>query len=100
MATAPIDERTQTPFLRRVRIRGYKSIASCDVRLQPLTILVGRNGAGKSNFLDCLAFVRDVMENSLGEAVKRRGGWSGIANRTSPSTVLSISIEAQFTCVM
>ena len=39
------EEKTKPPFLRRVRIRGYKSIAFCDVRLQPLTILVGRNGS-------------------------------------------------------
>ena len=35
------------PFLRRVQIRGYKSIAFCDVTLEPLTILVGRNASGK-----------------------------------------------------
>jgi predicted ATPase len=45
-------ERHKPPFLRRVRIRGYKSIAFCDVTLEPLTVLVGRNGSGKSNFLD------------------------------------------------
>jgi hypothetical protein len=38
------DDRVKPPFLRRVRIRGYKSIAFCDVTLERLTILVGRNG--------------------------------------------------------
>jgi hypothetical protein len=55
-------------FLRRVRIRGYKSIAFCDVTLEPLTILVGRNASGKSNFLDALAFVRDSREVGVAEA--------------------------------
>src|SRR5262245_26927474 len=76
------EEGTAPPFLRRVRIQGYKSIALCDVRIQPLTLLVGRNGAGKSNFLDALAFLRDLMENSLTEALKRRGGWPAVACRT------------------
>ncbi len=49
------------PFLRRVRIRGYQSIAFCDVTLEPLTILVGRNASGKSNFLDARGFLRDVV---------------------------------------
>ena len=53
------EEQAKPPFLRRVRIRGYKSIAFCDVSWQPLTILVGRNGSGKSNFLDALAFLRE-----------------------------------------
>ena len=32
---------SKPPFLRRVQIRGYKSIAFCDVTLEPLTLLVG-----------------------------------------------------------
>ena len=57
------------PFISRVVINNYKSIAHCDVRLGALQFLVGRNGAGKSNFLDALAFVRDVLEfNNLESA--------------------------------
>src|SRR3954468_24013543 len=80
-----VDERTKPPFLRRVRIRGYKSIAFCDIRLQPLTILVGRNAAGKSNFLDALAFLRDVMKVGVAEAVKirPRGSWSSLLCRST-----------------
>src|SRR6266436_6351105 len=92
MATVPSQEsvnetgeRTRPPFLRRVRIRGYKSIAFCNVRLRPLTILVGRNAAGKSNFLDALAFLGDVMTNGVSEAVKSRprGGWSSLVCRST-----------------
>src|SRR6516164_5699110 len=104
MATAPsqeavneIDERTKPPFLRRVQIRGYKSIAFCDVTLEPLTILVGRNAAGKSNFLDALAFLRDVMTIGAAEAVKRRGGWSAIACRVTNPRRIAFEIEAGFT---
>src|SRR3954451_6865750 len=87
---------TKPAFLRRVRIRGYKSIAFCDVPLQPLTILVGRNAAGKSNFLDALAFLRDVMDVGAPEALKRRGGWSSVLSRTSPAQRIEIEIEATF----
>lgn len=91
-------DRTKPPFLRRVRIRGYKSIAFCDVALQPLTILVGRNAAGKSNFLDALAFLRDVVNGGMSEALKRPGGWSGILCRTADTPKVEIEIEAGFTC--
>src|SRR5580692_6964863 len=83
------------PFLRRVRIRGYKSIAFCDVTLEPLTILVGRNASGKSNFLDALAFLRDVIETSITEAVKRRGGWSSLVCRTAKVPGIEFEIEAE-----
>ncbi len=74
MASASDTENIETvegakpPFLRRVRIRGYKSIAFCDVKLEPLTILVGRNASGKSNFLDALAFLRDALEEGVNSA--------------------------------
>ncbi|WP_413894654.1 AAA family ATPase [Pantoea ananatis] len=42
-------------------LRNFKSIGYCDVSLKPLTYLVGQNGAGKSNFLDALHFVRDSL---------------------------------------
>src|ERR1700685_3972801 len=101
MSTAPSNEassaaeiQSKPPFLRRVQIRGYKSIAFCDVTLEPLTILVGRNASGKSNFLDALAFLRDCMEVGIGQAVKVRGGWDKIVSRTAASPTLEIEIEA------
>jgi predicted ATPase len=90
-------EGAKPPFLRRVRIRGYKSIAFCDVTLEPLTILVGRNASGKSNFLDALAFLRDAMEFGLGEALKRRGGIRSILCRNTQTDTFSMEIETAVT---
>jgi predicted ATPase len=100
MSTAPANETitatdgpTKPPFLRRVRIRGYKSIAFCDVILEPLTVLVGRNASGKSNFLDALAFLRVALETNITEATKRHGGWHSILSRHSSDGQISIEIE-------
>ncbi len=89
---------TKPPFLRRVRIRGYKSIDYCDVSLQPLTILVGRNAAGKSNFLDALAFLRDLVGHGLHEAVKTHGGAEAIPMRGGNASQIAIEIESEFSC--
>lgn len=70
-------------FLTRVSLRNYKSIASCDVRLTPLTFLIGANGAGKSNFMDALHFVRDALNGSLDNAMNERGGLSEVRRRSS-----------------
>ena len=48
-------------MIRRVKIRNYKSIKNCDVELKPFTILVGRNGAGKSNFLNAVRLVTEGL---------------------------------------
>ena len=68
-------------FIRRVFLKNYKSIAACDVRLRPLTFLVGRNGSGKSNFLDALRFVADALNSSLDHAVRARGGIDDVCKR-------------------
>ena len=41
-------------MLRRIEIKGYKSLVDVQVDLKPLVVLFGPNGAGKSNFLDAL----------------------------------------------
>lgn len=84
------------PFLRRVRIRGYKSIAFCDVTLEPLTILVGRNGSGKSNFVDALGFVSDLMDLRIGDAVGNHNGWSAICCKTDTTPFVEFTIEGTF----
>jgi predicted ATPase len=91
-------ERSKPAFLRRVKIRGYKSIAFCDVTLEPLTLLVGRNASGKSNFLDALAFLRDAMETSIPEAVRRHGGWSTVVSRLPSINQIAFEVEVGFTC--
>ncbi|MDO5103552.1 MAG: AAA family ATPase [Lautropia sp.] len=74
---------TKPVFIRRVVLRSYKSIAHCDIQLKPLTFLVGQNGAGKSNFLDALHFVKDALSNSLDNALAERGGLDEVRRRSS-----------------
>lgn len=85
---------SRTPFIHRVVLRNYKSIGYCDVRLQPLSYLVGHNGAGKSNFMDALHFVRDALSNSLNSALNERGGINDVRRRSGGHpTHFAIRIE-------
>lgn len=70
------------PFIRRVAIRNYKSIAACDVKLEQLMFLVGANGSGKSNFLDAFRFVGDSLRNSLDHALRERGTIKEVRRRS------------------
>ena len=81
-------------FIKRVILKNYKSIAACDVQLQPLTFLVGRNGSGKSNFLDALRFVADALNTSLEHAIRDRGGIKEVRRRaTMPANHLEIHLN-------
>ena len=47
-------------MLRRLKVKNYKSLRNLDLRLGRLNVLVGPNAAGKSNILDCLAFLSEL----------------------------------------
>src|SRR6516165_1847375 len=84
------------PFISRVTIRNYKSIAACQVNLLELMFLVGPNGSGKSNFLDALRFVADALRNSLDHALRDRGGIQEVRRRSGGHpNHFSISLEFQ-----
>ncbi len=72
---------TNDTFINRVILRNYKSIATCNVKLGPLTYLIGANGSGKSNFLDALHLIRDALNGTLDNALNERGGLSEVRRR-------------------
>jgi AAA domain, putative AbiEii toxin, Type IV TA system/AAA ATPase domain len=41
-------------MLSSVRLQGFKSFTDATVKLAPLTVLIGANGSGKSNFVEAL----------------------------------------------
>lgn len=61
-------------FLKRASFRHYRSMDTVDVDFDPITVLVGPNGVGKSNFVDGLRFFRDVARDGLDHAIIGREG--------------------------
>jgi predicted ATPase len=62
-------------MIRRIRVQGYKSLREVEVELQPLTVIIGPNAAGKSNLFDALGLLsRCVTSQTLGEAFKGHRG--------------------------
>lgn len=70
------------PFLRRLTIWNYKSIALAQLDLESLAFLVGPNGSGKSNCLDALRFVADALRTSLDHALRDRGTIKEVRRRS------------------
>lgn len=61
--------------LKTLSIHGFKSIKSLDnFSLGPLTVLIGANGAGKSNFVDFFRMVRAMAGNGLQGYIQKNGG--------------------------
>ncbi len=46
------------PFISKLRLRNFKSVAEGDIGMAPLTLLVGENSSGKSTILRALFLMR------------------------------------------
>ena len=56
-------------MLKRIHIKGYKSLEDVEIELPPLALLFGPNASGKSNFLDALQLLsRFATSRSLKDA--------------------------------
>jgi len=61
-------------MITRINIAGYKSIKQMDLELNPINVLLGANGAGKSNFISVFSLVKNVQSQNLQRYVATKGG--------------------------
>ncbi len=74
-------------------IQGFKSIRSLEsFKLGSLNVLIGANGAGKSNFVEFFELIRHVIQRKFQEYIHLRGG-ADICFYLGPK--LTRQIEAQ-----
>lgn len=59
--------------LRKIEIRGFRSIKSLDLELRPLNVLIGPNGAGKSNFVAFFTMLAEMMAGRLQQYIGTTG---------------------------
>ncbi len=57
-----------------MQLKGYKSIKELDLYFGNINILLGANGAGKSNFIGFFNFMRKIIEKELELTVAQMGG--------------------------
>jgi len=70
-------------IVKEISIEGFKSIRSLHkLKLGKINILLGANGAGKSNFIAFFKFLNQILTQDLSYITKKNGGanallWSG-----------------------
>ena len=61
--------------ISHIEIRGFRSLEDISLELSPLTVLIGANGAGKSNFIKFFELLHWLMDRrSLAQWITREGG--------------------------
>src|SRR5262249_36770689 len=64
-----------TGTIKKLTIKGFKSIRKLEeFELRPLNVLIGANGAGKSNFVSFFRLLREMIEQRLQIAVATTEG--------------------------
>ncbi len=73
------DSTDTKPRLTRLTVSNYRSIGeNVSINFEPLTVLVGINGSGKSNLLDAPRFVAHALTDGLEAAVESRHGFDAL----------------------
>lgn len=80
-------------IVARVRVRGFRSLKRTEALFGPLTVLLGFNASGKTNFVDVLHFVAEAVENGPVQATARRGGLDALLHRSANHTATSFKIR-------
>ena len=79
-----------------ITVKGFKSIKSIEeLELRPINVLIGSNGAGKSNFMEVFSLLNAIRLGGLRDYVMRCGGADKILHFGSKTTQ-QLSIENQF----
>ncbi|MDQ3715977.1 MAG: AAA family ATPase [Actinomycetota bacterium] len=90
--------------ITELRLTAFKSFANVVVPLRPLTLLIGRNGSGKSNALDALEVlsrlakaeeVRDALGGNRRDAGPVRGGVEGCAPHGNDSFQIGVTVQTE-----
>ena len=88
--------------LTRIQIEGFKSIREMDLELRPLNVLIGANGAGKSNFIEVFRLLNEIVYQNLQGYVAKKGGANRFLRFGEPITkVIELSFffdEDKYVC--
>jgi len=62
------------PSVSKIWVKGFKSIAEMELSLGSLNVMIGANGAGKSNLISVFKFLDQIVNGRLQLYVAERGG--------------------------
>lgn len=82
--------------VERIRLRNFKAFR--DVTLDGIsryTVFVGANGVGKSTLFDVFGFLRDCLQENVGAALSKRGGFNEVVTRGSESEKIEVEIQVR-----
>ena len=84
--------------LKSVVVEGFTSIRSATLTLNDVNVLVGANGAGKSNFIRALSVLGRIVDSELGLFVGLSGGANALLTTGKAKSRLIDHLSAGLWC--
>ena len=81
--------------LASVELEGFKSIRSATLELRGLNVLIGANGAGKSNLFSFFTMVNFMTTGALQDYIGQQGGAHSVL-RNGPKATLQVVARLAF----
>jgi predicted ATPase len=60
--------------IERINIKGYRRLLNADIRMRPLTVMIGSNGVGKTSILEVFSLLASSANGKLKETISKAGG--------------------------
>jgi predicted ATPase len=82
-------------LLHQIKLSGFKSIKNLDLQMKPINILIGANGAGKTNFISLFTFLRNLSEGKLQTYIEKQGyanTFFHFGSKTTPKIIIDLEI--------
>ena len=71
-------------MIKRLHVKNFLSLRDVDLELTQRNVLVGPNMSGKSNLIECLAFLTQVATSGLRQALLDRNGFAEVVWKGAP----------------
>ena len=76
-------------MIKEISIKNFRSIYDDKITFEPLTVLIGANGSGKSNLIKALEFISGISKDGIDLACSKQGGREGIVSKIIPKSQFS-----------
>lgn len=84
--------------IKSISVEGFKSIRRLDIELRQLNVLIGANGAGKSNLVGFFRLLNFLQSGALQQHVGEQGGANGLLHygaKKTPQLTATINFETR-----
>jgi predicted ATPase len=83
-------------MLKKIKIKGYKTLKDIELNLTPVNVLIGANGSGKSNFISFFKLLKWMLQNP-GQLQFFIGKYGGANALLFDGAAITSQIEAKLT---